>query len=83
MNLVVSPTGMTYIVYETKEEMYYNMFLEIGLFVNQQGYLQDTDTNITIRYKDKFIKVSLILIYLKITNAIDRWKRNRQEKKND
>ena len=59
MNLTMNQFGQTVIIYDTKEEMYYNLFLEMGLFVNQQGYLQDQDTGIVIRYKDKFIKVSL------------------------
>jgi hypothetical protein len=59
MNFVMNQMGQPVTIYESKEEMYYNMFLEMGLFVNQQGYLQDQDTGIVIRYKDQFIKVSL------------------------
>ena len=59
MNFIMNEMGQPVTIYETKEEMYYNMFLEMGLFVNPQGYLQDQDTGIVIRYKDQFIKVSL------------------------
>lgn len=59
MNIVFNELGIPVTVYESKEEMYYNLFLQMGLVVNNQGYLQDSDTGIVIRYKDKFIKVSL------------------------
>ena len=59
MNVVINDQGQNVIIYDTKEEMYYNMYMEMGLFVNAQGYLQDQDTGIVIRFKDKFIKTSL------------------------
>lgn len=58
MNIVATPNGIL-TLFDTVEEMYYNLFLEIGLFINQNGHLQDSDTGVEIRYKDKFIKVSL------------------------
>lgn len=59
MNISFSPDGQMITNYDNIYEMYYNLFLEIGLFVNQDGYLQDSDTGVVIRYKDKYIKASL------------------------
>lgn len=59
MNVVLDQNGNTVIMYDNTYELFYNFFLELGVFVNQQGYLQDSDTNIVLRYNDKFIKASL------------------------
>lgn len=48
------------IMYNDIYEMYYYLFNEIGLAVNNQNqYLIDSDTGVPIKYKDKFIKVSV------------------------
>ena len=39
-------------------EMYYNLFLEIGLSINNEQYIYDQDTGIVLTYKDKRIKYS-------------------------
>lgn len=59
MQIVPNQFGQIVTIYDSINEAFYNLFLEIGLFVNQNGYLQDQDTGIVIRFKDKFIKVSL------------------------
>lgn len=40
-------------------DMYYDLFSEIGLGINNQQYLYDQDTQITIMFKDKYIKASI------------------------
>lgn len=40
-------------------EMYYNLFLELGLAVNENGYLYDIDNNIVLKFKDKYIKAAM------------------------
>ncbi len=39
-------------------EMYYELFLEIGLGVNSSQYIYDQDTGIVLKYKDKHIKMN-------------------------
>lgn len=39
-------------------EMYYNLFLEIGLSINNEQYIYDQDTGIVLKFKDKRIKMS-------------------------
>ena len=39
-------------------EMYYNLFLEIGLSVNNEQYIYDQDTGIVLKFKEKRIKMS-------------------------
>ena len=45
-------------VFDDVPEMYYNIFTEIGLKINKDHYLEDVDTGIVLRYKDKFIKAT-------------------------
>ena len=40
-------------------DMYYDMFSEIGLGIGPNNYLYDQDTQITIMFKDKYIKASI------------------------
>lgn len=40
-------------------EMYYNLFIEIGLAINYNQYLYDKDTGIELRFKDKYIKATI------------------------
>ena len=46
------------IVFDDIPEMYYNLFNEIGLSINKDNYLYDTDTDTVLRFKDKYIKAS-------------------------
>lgn len=39
-------------------EMYYNLYNEIGLAINGNHYLYDTDTGVVLRFQDKYIKTS-------------------------
>lgn len=39
-------------------DMYYDLFSEIGLGINSQQYLYDQDTQVTIMFKEKYIKAS-------------------------
>lgn len=39
-------------------EMYYNLFLEIGLSVNSENYIYDQDTHTVLKFKDKYMKYS-------------------------
>lgn len=50
-------------MYEDLGDLYYNLFIELGLAVDPvNGYLYDTDSRITIRFKDKYIKASVLNI---------------------
>ena len=40
-------------------DMYYDLFSEIGLGINAQQYLYDQDTQVTIMFKEKYIKASI------------------------
>jgi hypothetical protein len=40
------------------KEMYYNLFIEIGLSINNDNYIYDQDTGIVLKYKDKYMKLS-------------------------
>lgn len=46
--------------FEDIYEMYYYLFSEIGLAINQSQYLYDMDTGIVLKYKDKYIKATTI-----------------------
>lgn len=41
-------------------EMYYHLFMEIGLSTNHDQLLYDQDTGALLKYKDKFIKATTI-----------------------
>lgn len=45
-------------VFDDLQEMYYNLFNEIGLSINKDSYLYDMDTGQMIMFKDKYIKAS-------------------------
>lgn len=47
------------IQFEDLGEMWYNLFLEMGLALDANGYLYDIDTHIQIRFKDKLIKADV------------------------
>ena len=66
----ILPTGE--IQYDNVNELYYNLFLEIGLKINQNQYLQDIDTNIVLEYKKRYIKADLSgnTIYAGMTDVI-------------
>jgi hypothetical protein len=58
--------------YDNVNELYYNLFLEIGLFINQHQYIQDTDTGIVLQYKKRYIKADLSgnPVYAGVTDVI-------------
>ncbi len=58
MKLLPGPNGLV-TIYNDIYELFYNLFLEIGLTINAQGYLTDTDSDITIMFNNKYIKASL------------------------
>ena len=39
-------------------EMFYELFMEIGLAINNEQYVYDQDTGIILKFKDKRIKMS-------------------------
>lgn len=45
-------------VFDDLQEMYYNLFNEIGLSINKDSYLYDMDTGQVLLFKDKYIKAS-------------------------
>lgn len=45
--------------FENIWDMYYDLFSEIGLGINNQQYLYDQDTQVTITFKEKYIKASI------------------------
>ena len=51
------PNGL--MAFSSANEMYYNLFLEIGLSINRDNYLYDQDTGIVLKYKDKYIKANI------------------------
>lgn len=51
------PNGTVY--FDNIFDMYYDLFSEIGLGINAQQYLYDQDTQITIQFKEKYIKASI------------------------
>lgn len=44
--------------FDTFGEMYYNLFMEIGLGINSQQYLYDQDSGIVLKFKDHYIKAT-------------------------
>lgn len=46
------------IMFDDMYELYYHLFLEIGLSINCNNYLYDQDTEILLMYKDKYIKAT-------------------------
>ena len=43
-------------IFDDIYEMYFQLFAEIGLGINQNQYLYDQDSMIVLKYKDKYIK---------------------------
>ena len=48
-----------FMMFDYPGEMFRNLIMEMGLEVSPDGYLRDQDTKDVIRYKDKYIKVSI------------------------
>lgn len=48
------------IMFDDMYELYYHLFLEIGLSINSNQYLYDQDTGIPLMYKDKYIKATIV-----------------------
>ena len=51
-----SANGKMY--FNDTREMYYNLFIELGLSVNSEQFIYDQDTLIVLKYKDKRIKMN-------------------------
>ena len=52
------PSANGKMFFKDLNEMYYNLFLEIGLSINSDQYIYDQDTGIVLKYKDKYMKMS-------------------------
>ena len=52
------PAANGKIMFSDLKEMYYNLFIEIGLSINNDQYIYDQDTGIVLKYKDKYMKMS-------------------------
>lgn len=52
-----TPTGKT--MFDNQAEMFYHLFMEMGLSINSSQYLYDQETGIELKYKDKFIKADV------------------------
>jgi len=52
------PSANGKMFFNDQREMYYNLFLEIGLSINMDQYIYDQDTGIVLKFKDKHIKMS-------------------------
>ena len=52
------PSANGKIFFSNINEMYYNLFLEIGLSTNNEQYIYDQDTGIVLKYKEKYIKMN-------------------------
>ena len=52
------PSANGKVYFSDVNEMYYNLFLEIGLAINNEQFIYDQDTGIVLKYKDKRIKMS-------------------------
>ena len=55
--MIFLPNGK--IRFDNIYELYYNLFMEIGLGINDQQYLYDQDTQTCIMFKDKYIKATV------------------------
>lgn len=53
------PSANGKMFFNNTTEMYYELFLEIGLSINNENYIYDQDTGIILKFKDKRIKMSL------------------------
>lgn len=47
------------VMYDSLPDLYYNLFMEIGLNVNQYGRLYDQDTQKELFFKERYIKASV------------------------
>lgn len=52
------PSANGKMFFNNLNEMYYELFLEIGLAINSDQYIYDQDTGIVLKYKDKYMKMS-------------------------
>ena len=43
--------------FNTMKELYYNLFADLGLSINSDQYIYDQDTGITLKFKDKYMKM--------------------------
>ena len=52
------PSSNGKMFFDDPKKMFYNLFLEIGLSVNNEQFIYDQDSGIVLKYKDKRIKMS-------------------------
>lgn len=52
------PSANGKLFFEDEKEMYYNLFLELGLGVNNDQYVYDQDTGIVLKFQDQYIKMN-------------------------
>ena len=52
------PSANGKMCYSDLREMYYDLFLEIGLSINNDQYIYDQDSGEVLKYKDKYMKMS-------------------------
>lgn len=52
------PSANGKMFFNDTREMYYNLFLELGLSINNEQFIYDQDTGVVLKYKDKRIKMS-------------------------
>jgi hypothetical protein len=52
------PSADGKMLFNDLKEMYYDLFLEIGLSINHDQYIFDQDTGIVLKFKDKQMKMS-------------------------
>ena len=53
------PSANGKMFFNDQREMYYELFLEIGLGINRDQYIYDQDTGIVLKFKEKHIKTNL------------------------
>lgn len=65
--------------FDTMGEMYYNLFVIIGLGINHNQYLYDQDTGNLLKFRDKYIKATIddnMPIYAGMTDIVFESDRN-------
>ena len=55
--MFIGANGKTF--FNDMGELFYNLFLEIGLGINQDQYIYDQDSGIVLKCKDRYIKASI------------------------
>ena len=55
------PNGQ--ITFVNFSDMYYDLFMELGLGIDANSYLYDQDTDMPILFKEKYIKANITVSY--------------------